>query len=851
MSNKLNTIFIIFFLLNGVLIEVTSKTSITKIRKSDKVKNTEKAFSTTYKSYAQTIVKRTFDYVDLQLHTQIWIKCSDEWGSCRFSGESRMVRFGSSPHYHYKEVRGSIGCNYIVFGDPFPGVEKYCYVRNTVVDWDFCSEENQECKFSGVSIVKFGTENSWNYKLGSESINCNATSFGNPTVLAKKCFKLRDNFWKECAQDGGVCNFIGTTIVKYGYENRVFYRQVTDSIPCNKQIFGDPAPGNNKFCNVRLGSIFWVQCAREGNNCENLPGESIIRFGSNENFIIKSATDSFSCSKEFFNSNIQGDNVCHYAVFNLGDVPNDIQDLKDSIVSNPEEYDEVKEQATCGDPDGFGFAGRCLSQPFGESPKDTPNDVQSSLEPVLSMLTKMLLPIDGCLGDFTGDFIVNNTAVMSDTKCNTIPLMEEFKYGIIALSASGIPCGVNLIDISFCIAFDRCGTVAIVSNAGVFQCAATYSTGIAAVLSPISDMLDYVGFGFSYKRRFTKKFKIAHRSGPNTVVSEVTTFGHFYAKVGFSLPMNDFKVAGKRIKDFFSLDVECFFLVDFGNTFTVLKNMIEKVKTQTTGTANAFLENLLTINAEMTLHIGGKFTIKLRSITQGFLPDIEFNIGSASLLLSSGNGGGSGMSRGIYFHISRGFDNFGDVLTQIINQFSNLFAVFGVKIPKVDIKINLSISLGLFIADDSMGIHISLPGLDISCIYIYGRGGSCNLNMQFLTVILDGLKYVLKWATQLWDTMGKKVLEFAADVNRFVTNAANSVKTFFENDFKNFFERDVKQAFESAGREIQNFFVNQVGKGITQAGQVIKNVFENEVKRELERVVNTVKNALENFFRGW
>jgi hypothetical protein len=52
-----------------------------------------------------------------------------------------------------------------------------------------------------------------------------------------------------CAGEGGFCRVPYPTTVYYGYRGRVTARQVNGGgIPCNNNVFGDPAPGVPKSC---------------------------------------------------------------------------------------------------------------------------------------------------------------------------------------------------------------------------------------------------------------------------------------------------------------------------------------------------------------------------------------------------------------------------------------------------------------------------------------------------------------------------------------------------------------------------------------------------------------------------
>ncbi len=58
-----------------------------------------------------------------------WTECAREGGSCSFSG-TRRVRYGLDGRYVYRSVTGPIDCSNEVFGDPYPGADKLCWVAS-------------------------------------------------------------------------------------------------------------------------------------------------------------------------------------------------------------------------------------------------------------------------------------------------------------------------------------------------------------------------------------------------------------------------------------------------------------------------------------------------------------------------------------------------------------------------------------------------------------------------------------------------------------------------------------------------------------------------------------------------
>lgn len=58
--------------------------------------------------------------------------------------------------------------------------------------------------------------------------------------------------WTRCAAEYQVCAFTGTKQVRYGKDGGPWVEKtLTGGTPCTNAVFGDPAPGAWKFCDVR------------------------------------------------------------------------------------------------------------------------------------------------------------------------------------------------------------------------------------------------------------------------------------------------------------------------------------------------------------------------------------------------------------------------------------------------------------------------------------------------------------------------------------------------------------------------------------------------------------------------
>jgi serine protease len=80
---------------------------------------------------------------------------------------------------------------------------------------------------------------------GSVKIATNAA--GSPAVVSLSGVGLT---WVKCAVEGGFCSFSGTKTVRYGIGTSWYTKTLTNGTGCNNTVFGDPAHGYVKECDI-------------------------------------------------------------------------------------------------------------------------------------------------------------------------------------------------------------------------------------------------------------------------------------------------------------------------------------------------------------------------------------------------------------------------------------------------------------------------------------------------------------------------------------------------------------------------------------------------------------------------
>lgn len=212
-----------------------------------------------------------------------WRMCAVERQICAPGGEA-MVRFGVEGNYAFRVLREPQACTAETFGfDPAPGQRKRCE-------------------------VSAGWREHPNYRHWQRQIDVSQQFPPTPPVQAGRSTAF-NNGWQHCAPEGGSCVVNGPATVRFGVGQQFVTRQITRQAPipidCHTDMWGDPAPGRVKSCEV-MGNTpnqwdapsaapAWTLCAYEGELCR-VSAPTRIRFGTGNRFVEGTAVQSFVCT---------------------------------------------------------------------------------------------------------------------------------------------------------------------------------------------------------------------------------------------------------------------------------------------------------------------------------------------------------------------------------------------------------------------------------------------------------------------------------------------------------------------------------------------------------------------------
>jgi hypothetical protein len=185
------------------------------------------------------------------------VYCGQENSSCSLSfGELRDAYYGANGRYAHKVVQGTFSCNNATFGDPAYGSIKQCFIGDATYtyalpEWDNPTSTPTIQKPEPV-IVAFGNLQTQNFSarvFGNG--NCDKNTFGDPAPgYTKSCYS--GPTFTYCAPENGTCAVNGLTLVAYGpYGGPFTYKAVSGPVACNNANFGDPARNYVKKCFVK------------------------------------------------------------------------------------------------------------------------------------------------------------------------------------------------------------------------------------------------------------------------------------------------------------------------------------------------------------------------------------------------------------------------------------------------------------------------------------------------------------------------------------------------------------------------------------------------------------------------
>jgi len=145
------------------------------------------------------------------------------------------VRYGANNTYAYGSYFNGVSCSNAVFGDPIVGVYKSCEVFQIA------------SSASPTPVPPTDTPTPTSVPPTATPIPPTAS----PTPTVEPPTPTPVPTWQFCADENGYCSFSGTHKVRYGVPGHWVKKNYFNGVACSNDIFGDPAPGVLKICQVK------------------------------------------------------------------------------------------------------------------------------------------------------------------------------------------------------------------------------------------------------------------------------------------------------------------------------------------------------------------------------------------------------------------------------------------------------------------------------------------------------------------------------------------------------------------------------------------------------------------------
>jgi hypothetical protein len=286
--------------------------------------------------------------------TSAWKSCAEQGGTCSIS-ERSVIRYGIDDNWIYGVVDQPVTCNITLFGDPLLNQMSRCEVTTNT---PLCTGSSN-CPLPDPNLDSDGDgvpdgrdafpidPNEWADTDGDGvGDNSDPTPNGNTQPAAGA---------KVCASERATCTLPDdfTATVWYGANGSWYSRSnVTGSIECSNDVFGDPIRGTVKSClyiGASLPPSEAVYCSAERGTCSLPTGvTATVWYGANSNwYAVDGLSGSIDCSNDQFGDPIRGTGKsCMYVGENQPPVVDNNQPPSDAVYC-------AAEWSTCDLPGGI------------------------------------------------------------------------------------------------------------------------------------------------------------------------------------------------------------------------------------------------------------------------------------------------------------------------------------------------------------------------------------------------------------------------------------------------------------------------------------------------------------------
>ncbi len=130
-------------------------------------------------------------------------------------------------------------------------------------NWTTCGQEDEIYTFSGAKLMRYGSGAKWNYLGIYNQTPCSAKIFGIVNTTSKYCQINSSNYsWRQCASQGNSCTLKTESVVRFGLNGKYIYKLMSNTFKCEVATFGDdPVKSQKKMCEYASSTTYSVASA--------------------------------------------------------------------------------------------------------------------------------------------------------------------------------------------------------------------------------------------------------------------------------------------------------------------------------------------------------------------------------------------------------------------------------------------------------------------------------------------------------------------------------------------------------------------------------------------------------------
>jgi len=352
-------------------------------------------------------------------------------------------------------------------------------------------------------------------------------------------------------------------------------------------------------------------------------------------------------------------------------------------------------------------------------------------------------------------------------------------------------------------------------------------------LTPFTDFVGDIGISICPIGSLKLDIDMPKLKGDDIDIVPYTFSGHFAVTGGLIIPFEKFSEDfGRQLDKILEIEGRVGLILDLGkvgnsgNLYTELFDLVLSIKNP-----DKFIDktiNIINGCSKFGLQVNSLIKVKLNELTKGFLPDIEVELSKTafSVFLREENG----ILPGVYLYLSSNVSPIGFVLKAVqavLDNFDFIFDALDISTPKLP---ETNIEMSLIVNTKYIAFEVEAPNfIGIACKFDRSsKKGSCSIGFDFFTLILEGVKWILRKALKFFEETGEKLIEFVDDSSKFVENSAKATYKYFMKK-----SQEAKAIYKKANEELEKF-----GNKLSYNG-----------KKAYERAIGVSKGILEKSYK--